>query len=188
MGTLQNPRIFFLTGPKHAGKTSVGRVLAAVYQGDFIDLDELVETQTGQSPRSLYKADPGCFSRAEIGALQTVINTGNTPKASPLLIVATGGGIIDNDDALSLLKSPGAVVMYLEVSAETAWERICRSSAATGELPPFLNTAHPQETHKNLHERRGAAYKRIAHITIQAEHKTPESICREIGTWISKYR
>ncbi|MDR3333864.1 MAG: shikimate kinase [Treponema sp.] len=179
MEILQNPCILLLTGPKHAGKTSAGRALAQVYASDFIDLDELIATQTGKSPRRLYQEDPGLFRKAEAQALQTGITNRNT--GTPLLIIAAGGGLIDNGEARSLLNTPGLVVVYLDVSAETAWKRICRSSAEEGELPPFLRTANPVETHKNLHERRAAAYHRIAHITIQGEDKSPEGICREIG-------
>jgi shikimate kinase len=82
---------------------------------------------------------------------------------------------------MALLKNPGGpLLIYLEVSPETAWDRICRSVRAGGGLPPFLDTDNPQDTHRLLHIKRSAAYKDCAHISIAAEGKTPEAIGREI--------
>ena len=162
----------FLTGPKHSGKTSAGRALSAVCSGGFIDLDELIAERSGKSPRALFREDPAVFRRAEAGALAALIES---PPAAPY-IVAAGGGIIDNGDALALLEKKQIFLpVYLHLSADTAWERI----SAAGELPPFLNTGNPRETHRALHERR-AAYRKLARLIIEAEGKSPEAIAREI--------
>ncbi|GHV82281.1 hypothetical protein AGMMS49991_08390 [Spirochaetia bacterium] len=75
-------------------------------------------------------------------------------------------------------------MVYLEVSAATAWARIERNAVETGELPPFLSgglsPAAPQETHRLLHERRAAAYREIAALTVYGDGKTPEELGREI--------
>jgi shikimate kinase len=47
-------------------------------------------------------------------------------------------------------------------------------------LPAFLRTENPRETHRVLHERRGAAYFQFADIVIEAERKTPEEVARDI--------
>ncbi|GHU69660.1 shikimate kinase [Spirochaetia bacterium] len=177
--------LIILTGPKHSGKTTVGRTLAKQCAGTFIDLDDLVQTHTGKSPRTLFKEGPGVFRKAEAEALQSLLNTRH--KGEGFCIAAAGGGLVDNSAALDLLKKnnaalpPGAITLvYLDVSVETAWERIRAAAKETGELPPFLNTADPQETHRMLHEQRGAAYREIAHIIIKAEGKSPEAIAKEI--------
>jgi shikimate kinase len=79
-----------------------------------------------------------------------------------------------------LEKAEGVTAVYLEVPAETAWRRIDREAKKTGEMPPFLNTPSPEKTHRELHERRAAAYRQKAHIIISAENKTPELIAQEI--------
>lgn len=169
-----NSRPILLTGPKHAGKTSTGRALARYWGRDFIDLDELIERQTGSSPRNLYTQSPERFRKAETAALESLMH----PQVEPgqIQVIAAGGGIIDNEDAMALVKQADLVIIYLEVSAETAWKRICQ----TKPLPPFLNTDNPQETHKTLHQRRAAAYKNSAHMRVQVEAKEPEQIAQEI--------
>jgi shikimate kinase len=100
--------------------------------------------------------------------------------------VAAGGGLIDNPGALELLRLSAlggtrALTVCLEVAADTAWERVNRAAQATGELPPFLDTENPRETHGALHSRRAAAYREFAASAIAAEGKTPEAIGREIA-------
>lgn len=222
MGALPNSRIIVLVGPKHSGKTSVGLVLAALLAGEFIDLDALIETQRGKSPRLLYIEGPDIFREAETQALESLIPPesrqcrriapdgfrrapagmprGTVPKdmpeetfsapepgifpgkgKPPIRIIAAGGGIIDNPKAMALLKGPGGpLLIYPEVSAETAWDRICLSVRTGKGLPPFLDTDTPRDTHRRLHDRRAAAYKACAHLTIAAGEKTPEAIGREI--------
>jgi shikimate kinase len=181
--------IVLLTGPKHSGKTKAGRALAAAWGAAFIDSDELVETRTGKTPRLLFKEGPEIFRKAEAEALAEILQT------EKLLVVAAGGGLIDNAEALALLENRprpsarrtlaqrpsarGLFVVYLEVSAETAWRRILKA-AAGGELPPFLNTANPRETHRDLHGRRARGYKAMAGLVVNAEGKSPAEIAGEI--------
>jgi shikimate kinase len=162
----------FITGPKHSGKTSAGKILAALCSCDFFDLDDIITNQTGKSPRELYRESPDAFQKAESFAL-----AGFAGSQSGKRVIATGGGIIDNQEAIALLNKSGALIAYLSVSADSAWERIARS----GELPPFLQTDNPRETHRALHERRAAAYRLMAKIVIQADGKTPEEIADEVA-------
>jgi shikimate kinase len=191
--------IILLVGPKHSGKTSAGRALARLWVGknvpalSFIDLDELVENRTGESPRALYKEGPEIFRKAEAEALRNLFNEAENREPSwpglshiqgddrrgRIRIVATGGGLADNGAAMDLLKDPllkkrgRLLTVYIEVSAETAWERIEAAAKKTGELPPFLRTENPRETHRQLHQRRGAIYREIADLSLEAG-ETPE--------------
>jgi shikimate kinase len=95
-------------------------------------------------------------------------------------VIAAGGGLADNGAVLSLLRRPALIPVYLHVSAETAWARIESRAAETGELPPFLNTANPRETHRQLHDRRAAAYREIAAVTVDGEGKSPAELGEHI--------
>jgi shikimate kinase len=153
----------------------------------FIDLDEVVEEWEGKSPRLLYREGPEVFRRAEAEALRALLG-GSEQKAAggqggagepgngdrERIILAAGGGLADNRKALEILKnSPQALIVHIEVPAETAWERIRAAAEKTGELPPFLDTENPRETHRRLHERRGKIYRELAEITLAAGN-TPE--------------
>jgi shikimate kinase len=170
-----------LLGPKHSGKTSAGKELAALLSGGFVDLDDYITQRAGKSPRVLYIEGPDDFKIAEAGALAAIFEPAlleaNTAESSSPLVIASGGGLIDNPDALPLLKNNAAVFsVFLDVSVKTAWERIRKA----GELPPFLKTENPEETHRSLHERRAAAYRQLAALVIKADDKSSREIAREI--------
>ncbi|MDR2802664.1 MAG: AAA family ATPase [Treponema sp.] len=169
--------ILILTGPKHSGKTSVGLALSKITGGDFIDVDALIEKLEGVSARELYRQSKDIFQKAEFRAISTIQakeETGNP------VIVAAGGGLIDNDAAIKVLAKDGRVLfVYLEVSAATAWERIEQAARDGGGLPAFLDVENPQASHELLHERRAAAYKKQAGIVINAEGKTPRQLAAE---------
>jgi shikimate kinase len=176
--------IIVLTGPKHAGKTSAGKALAGLGGSRFIDLDALVESRTGKTPRELFREGPHVFRKAEVESLEAVL-VEHAPDEGDI-VLAAGGGLIDNHRAVGLLKKNGrAFVAYLSITAATAWRRI----AAAGELPPFLNTENPEETHRVLHERRGEGYRKMAEIIVDCENKSPEEIAREImGGFLKRER
>ncbi|MDR1400341.1 MAG: shikimate kinase [Treponema sp.] len=170
--------ILLLCGPKHVGKTSVAYILSALCNWEVIDLDELVTSQTGKSPRVLYQEGLALFRKAEYKALASSL----VGQRSALCIVAAGGGLIDNEAAIRLVDSDNVIVVYFAVSADTAWERI----RAEKSLPPFLNTETPEATHRALHERRAAAYHDLVQRkhgwVIQAEDKSSYTIAKEIAS------
>jgi shikimate kinase len=173
----RNQKDIFLAGPKHSGKTSTGKALAALCGCAFFDLDELIAEQTGKTPRALYHEGANIFRKAEAEALAALVEAAPDGKGR---VIAAGGGLIDNPEALELLQNNNFIFICLEVSAETAWRRILANSR--GELPPFLQTENPRETHNALHKRRSAAYRQFSQIIIKAEKKNAEQIAEEI--WV----
>jgi len=195
-------RDIFLTGPKHSGKTSAGKTLAQIYLFEFIDLDEIIFQQTGKTPRQLFLESQAVFQKAETDALNLILDSGGTDLGNVdscgadsgcivsngaesgdiRRVIAAGGGIIDNIEAVDTLKKIDAIIVYLDISAAAAWNRIINSNG--GELPPFLKTDDPkksgEEIHRELHDRRAAGYSRISNIIIKTDGKTPEEIAAEI--------
>jgi len=168
--------LIVLIGPKHSGKTVVGRELALLCSCGFADLDEHIAEKCGKSVRTLFTEGAEIFRDEETAALSALLEQ-EKPRTPALLVIATGGGIVDNPDALALLKkNKSAVTIYLDVNIQTAWDRIIKS----GELPPFLANGNPQEDHRLLHERRAGAYRQMASFAVNAEGKTPAEIAREI--------
>ena len=171
-------RLIMITGPKHSGKSTVAGVLGRITGKEAVDLDEIVESTTGKNPRELYREGPEILKKAEEKALESLVKR----QGRSDLIVATGGGIIDNPGAVVLMtRHKEIVIVYLEVSPETAWQRIVQT-AGSGELPPFLNTENPRETHLTLHRRRADAYKKLAQFTVSGENKRTIEIAKEIAS------
>jgi len=185
-------RVILIMGAKYSGKDLCARALNEIIGGEVVDLDELVEKQTGKTPRELFIEGHVGFKKAEAHALASVIHGTLLQKEGENLVIAAGGGIIDNDEAMALISKarvPSAdrqlITVFLEISAETSWQRIVDGSNDGG-LPPLINTNNPKETHLALHNRRAKAYRAVAGITILTENKSPEDIAGEIADSLSK--
>jgi shikimate kinase len=192
--------VIVLIGPKHSGKTSVGRELARLLAFPFYDLDAFIEESTGRSVRSLYSAGPELFRHAEEAALEAllflpegrtnqsegnagVLTTGGIDSTNGIL--ATGGGIIDNPGALALF-GKGSVqeesrhtIVCLDVPVQTAWQRI----TSAGELPPFLRAETmdaSMEKHRLLHQRRSDACRKFSQFCVPVGEKLPGELAAEI--------
>ncbi|MDR2517403.1 MAG: shikimate kinase [Spirochaetaceae bacterium] len=169
--------LIILTGPKHAGKSTAGTLLARRLAGTFTDLDGAMEAETGKTPRALYREGIQIFHAAEARALAAIMDRAQGTEKDG--VVAAGGGVCDNPAAMALLEKGAVFIVYLAVSPETAWERIKKSAEKDG-LPPFLDTENPEAVHRALHERRSKAYRCRAALTVEAGGKSPDDIAAEI--------
>jgi shikimate kinase len=175
--------MILLTGPKHSGKTSAGLAVRDILGGDFIDIDAVIEEREGRGVRELYKLGRDVFQAAEARAVSFIIDKAKAGNGTA--VIAAGGGLIDNLPAMkALIQDGGVTVVYLEVSADTAWKRIEEAGQNGGGIPAFLNTENPKETHAVLHERRSAAYKKRAGFIVDAEGKSPAEIAGIIAAYM----
>ena len=123
--------MLFLIGFMAAGKTSVGRALAARSGRRFVDLDDVIAAM-GEPVAQLVARDEAEFRRRESAALTQVIAEGD-----PDVVVATGGGAAAFGDNLALMRDAGLVVA-LGVDLDEVTRR-----AAGGPSRPLLASAAP---------------------------------------------
>ena len=109
-------------------------------------------------------------------------------------VIALGGGVIDNEHAVRFLTTrvcdiKDALFVYLDISAAAAWQRIAAAAKKTGELPAFLRTDSPRETHRAIHERRRAAYRAFAltmgrsALLVDTKRRTSAELALAIRDW-----
>ena len=100
----------YLTGFMGAGKTSGGRMLAERLGLNFLDLDEWIEQQEGQSIAVIFREKgEAAFRQIEAECLRKTAGLSN-------LIVATGGGTPCFFDNMDWMNGHG-VTVYLQASA-----------------------------------------------------------------------
>ena len=162
-----------LVGLMGAGKTTVGRLLAAEIGARFIDLDVSIEARTGRTVAELFAAcgEPG-FRRAETEATAALreSSTGDARR----LVVAAGGGWMANEAARLAL--PDAVVVWLSVGAREAAERL-RNQAS---VRPLLEGRDPEETLDALLAERLPAYGEATY-TVDTEGRSPGEVARRVA-------
>jgi len=150
----------FLVGFMAAGKTTIGRALAAALAFDFIDLDEHIEKQAGKSVREIFaEMGEAHFRQLEQKAIIESRSWQNT-------VVALGGGAYINDGNRALLRDIGKT-LWLDCPLEVCLSRI----AQDGSRP----LAKSREQMRELLEKRLPAYSQ-SDYRIPVEGKSIEEI------------
>ncbi|HLT37813.1 MAG TPA: shikimate kinase [Enhygromyxa sp.] len=106
-------RPIFLLGMMGAGKTSVGRLLAAGRAATFVDLDTRIELLFGASIAALFERGESHFRACERVALRSLL--GEPGFAGAGVVVATGGGLVTDPANLEDIAAVGELV-YLELA------------------------------------------------------------------------
>lgn len=113
-----NPsRNLFLIGPTGAGKTSVGRRLAAHYGLAFVDLDHEIERRTGTDVATVFAVEGEAGFRRRESALLEELSAGDG------MLLVTGAGAVLAADNRALLAARG-YVLWLQAGVEQQLERL----------------------------------------------------------------
>ena len=157
-----------------AGKTSVGRALAALLGWAFFDLDHEIELHQNAPIRELFRClgEPQ-FREIETEALRRMLHQVSAPA-----VIALGGGAFIQAGNAALLRSSGSQVVFLETPVEQMFER-CRpeSHASTENLRPL---AADPEAFRALYAERLPQYQ-TADLTVSTAGKTADESAREIA-------
>ena len=139
-------------GIKHCGKSTLGKLTAAMLQIPFCDTDELLEKEYQCSVRELFKAvGEEEFRRRESTLLAALPHT--------FQVISLGGGALLKKENAPLVQALGTVI-WCDVPDETAFERIKK-----GGLPPFLAEApDPFAEFQFRNKGRRETFSQVAHV------------------------
>ncbi len=165
----------FLYGPPGSGKSSVGRVLAANLDMEFIDLDAEIVAFTGNTiPQIMAEWGESGFRDIESTALRRVTK-------GPPRVIALGGGALLRAQNRSHAESKG-VVVSLTAEIETLQARIAQDSNER----PLLADDLPGKLAR-LMERRSDHY-RSYDLRVATDGLTPEDIAWHIQVMVGRFR
>jgi shikimate kinase len=161
-------RRIVLTGFMGAGKTTVGRLLAARLNWDFLDLDAHLEARTALTVPEIFALHGEAhFRRLESSALVNALSRSQT-------ILALGGGtpeILTN--RLLLEQTPGTVTVFLNAPVPPLFDRCILQELDR----PVL--ADPAQAELRFAQRL-PLYRRLARHTVdtaaQSPHETAETL------------
>ena len=129
-----------LTGFMATGKSAVGRIVADAIGYTFIDVDTLIEEETGVSISKIFEVEgEASFRERETRTIQDVSRLEKS-------VISTGGGAMIRPENREMLKKSG-VVICLEATVEEILKR-----AGKRESRPLINVENPYETIRKLLE------------------------------------
>jgi shikimate kinase len=155
--------VIVLVGFMGAGKTTVGRLLAAELSLPFTDLDLAIESMGHRSVKEIFAVDgEATFRTVEHQTLAALL-------AGPDLVLALGGGAVEHPGSRRLLGP--ACVVYLQVDYA---EALARVGGDTGR--PML--ARPDLA--DVYRRRQAGYESVATLTVATGGRGADAVCRDV--------
>jgi shikimate kinase len=161
------PRSVVLVGMMGAGKSSVGRRLAARLSVPFIDADAEIEKAAGMTITEIFAAHGEPYFRAgETRVIARLLESG--PQ-----VLATGGGAFMNAETRSAIRTRG-ISVWLRATLEVLSRRIKRRGDR-----PLLKGADPAETLRRLLEERDPVYAE-ADLIVESRDVPHETIVDEV--------
>jgi shikimate kinase len=184
MNTVSPTKAIVLIGLKHSGKSTIARMMAPFIGKISLDVDERLarvaestliadghEIASGIGYQAINRQFYSIYGKAEFQALETKVTS--EIVASPdlaNLIIATGGGVMENTVAMTLLRPKGFLV-FIHVPEGVLFSRIMR-----GGLPPFLDKTDPEGSFHTLYTQRTTLARSYADVEVTVEQQAVEHV------------
>ena len=163
-----NSENIFLIGLMGAGKSTIGRQLAARTGRQFLDSDKVIEERTGATIDLIFEIEgEQGFRERESKVIEELTEIHG-------LVLATGGGAVLSPANREWLKQRGTVV-YLNTPAELLYSRV-----ANDPNRPLLQTDDKFGRLKALLAERDPLYRQTADLIVDAEGLSAKQIVAEI--------
>lgn len=163
-----------LIGMRGSGKTTIGKILAAKLQKDFLDLDNVLATKLGTELAEIINTKGWEFFRdqeALVAKEKAVVKNS---------VIATGGGVILRKDGVDALQKNGFFI-FLNAQPKTLAERI-----GDDHTRPPLNKGYASKDELELVlQEREELYKRYADVIIETDSINEEQTVEEIVSCLS---
>ena len=141
-------KLVALVGLRGAGKSTIGKALAARLRVPFVELDALVEKEAGLSLSAIFSLHgEAYYRRLARGALSRFL------AEADAAVIATGGGVVTDRESFKLLMKRARTV-WLQATPEDHWKRVLEQ----GDVRPSAASPHAQEELRALLKAREPLY------------------------------
>jgi shikimate kinase len=165
-----------LIGFMGAGKSAVGRILAAGLNKSFVEADAMIERKAGKSIAEIFK-DGGeiRFRELEIETIKEIAQRKNQ-------VIACGGGVVLNKINIDRLKQDSWII-WLTASAET----IVKRTGLNSERRPLLMGVENASEIQTLMAFRLPFYEMAADLRVDTTALDIQGTADQIVTLIKQY-
>lgn len=158
----------FLVGPMGAGKSTIGRLLAAELQRDFVDSDHEIQARCGADIPWIFDVE------GETGFREREVQMIDELTQRTDIVLATGGGAVMNEANRRALRERGTVV-YLYTTVEQQLRRTAKDRNR-----PLLRSKDPEAVLRGLFELRDPLYRATADLIVRTDRRGPRSVVNDI--------
>lgn len=150
---LPGRRSVALLGLRGAGKSTVGQQLARVLEWPFVEVDRLIERESGLSLTALFEL----HGEHHVRVLEARVLAGLVADAPA--VIACGGGIVTSTEAWAMLRA-STLTVWLKATPQRHWDRVraqgderpmARRSAARAELDALWAARAPLYAQAAVH-------------------------------------
>jgi shikimate kinase len=149
-----------MVGMMGAGKTAVGKALAARLHVPFLDSDAEIESAANMSIPEIFSRDGEPFFRKKESQVIRRLLEGRPG------VLSTGGGAFLSEDNRAVISEKG-VSVCLSADLDVLWNRVKHRDTR-----PLLKTANPRQTLADLLAVRGPVYA-LADLIVPSESQIP---------------
>ena len=157
----------FLVGPMGSGKSSLGKKLAKSLDKEFMDTDKEIEKKERKTISEIFENSGEKYFREK--EREFLINIPNSLN----MVIATGGGIVINQENRKKLKENK--VIFLNASVERQRKRTSRSDKR-----PLLKNVDRLKKLKELYDQRLELYKEVSNFEINVDKYKSKDILLKI--------
>ena len=158
-----------LVGFMGAGKTTVGRELAARVGWGFLDVDQFIEIREHRTIDQIFREDgEAAFRRLECAAVREAIEA---PESTPI-VLALGGGAFIEPGIQKCLREAGVPAVFLDAQVDELFQR-CEQP---GVERPLRRDA---EQFRKLYQQRRPEYLKAA-MRVDTSTKAVAEVVKEI--------
>ncbi|MWJ27196.1 shikimate kinase AroK [Halomonas sp. ZH2S] len=158
----------FLIGPMGAGKSTIGRLLAAELAREFFDSDHAIQARCGADIPWIFDVE------GEQGFRQREIQMIDELTQLSQVVVATGGGAVLREENRCALRERGTVV-YLLTTVEQQLKRTAKDRNR-----PLLQCDNREQVLNDMFALRDPLYRATSDITVRTDRRSPRAVVNEI--------
>ena len=166
----------FLVGPPGAGKSTVGRHLAAHLQATFFDLDEVIQERAGADIPWIFDVEgESGFRDRESAVVKDFASRDN-------VVIATGGGVVLRPENRTVMSNASTVV-YLEASLSTL---VSRTEGKTKR--PLLVGKDVSKVLQEIMAVREPLYREVADVTVESTGGSAKELAGVIAKKLTAFK
>lgn len=164
-----------LIGPMGAGKSTIGRLLAAELSRDFHDSDHEIQARCGADIPWIFdvEGEAGFRLREEQVIDDLTVLTG--------VVIATGGGAVLKEDNRRRLRERGTVI-YLFTTVEQQLKRVAKDRNR-----PLLQRPDREQVLRDMFELRDPLYRATADIVVRTDRRSLRAVVNEILRQVQRF-